>query len=186
MYRLWLWPLGLSPIFIFAWVAVKYDLAQGPILGALGLIWFPIVHAIDRKYAVKHDPEIEKNLPDPNYPSSVKINSTSQKVIGWFAFVIAIFLIAFGTNDYGNKLPSILTASVFMLIAGACLLPQKIKGYFGDVIAILVIASAIWFFFTPYKEADARPFMFAFIFGGGAAFYLFKRYKHHLKKPSHE
>jgi len=186
MYRLWLWPLGLSPIFITVWVATKYNIPIETFLAPLGLIWFPIIHAIDRKFAIKNNPEIEKELPSPGHPGNVKLNSTSQKILGWFALIVGILLVAFGTNDNGSKLPSIITAFFCLLIAGACLLPKNIKGYFGDIIALSVILSAIWFFVTPLKDDNANPIMFAFIFGGGAVIYLFKRYKNRSPKAEPE
>jgi hypothetical protein len=186
MYRLWLWPLGLSPIFIVPWVATMYNIPIETFLAPIGLIWAPIIHAIDRKYAIKNNPEIETELPYLGHPGNVKLNSTSQKILGWFALIVGILLVAFGTNDNGNKLPSIITAFFFILIAGACLLPKNIKGYFGDIIALSVILSAIWFFVTPLKDDNANPAMFAYIFGVGAVIYLFKRYKNRSPKAEPE
>jgi hypothetical protein len=75
-----------------------------------------------------------------------------------------------------NYIPAIFCG----FITGACFLPKKIRGYFGDLIALSVIGVAIWFLIIalPNPEPGQDPIMFAGIFGGLSVLHLVKRYKH--------
>ena len=110
----------------------------------------------------------------------LKLGKGSQIVIGLFSLLFMAMFLLWASTAPGEGLFNYTPAIFCGFVAGACLLPQPIKGYCGDIIAFVVILIVIWFMYValPNPEPGADPIMFALIFGGTATAYLTRRYKH--------
>ena len=109
--------------------------------------------------------------------NEISLGRGSRITIAIFSFLFALMMLPMAVNE---KTILHATPSLFcVLIVGACVLPLKIRGYCGDIIAITVIGLAVWFFWVWYKNPQPgdNPFRFAALFGGLAVAYLVKRYR---------
>jgi len=114
----------------------------------------------------------------------LKLGQGSRIVIGIFSLLFTLIFLLWATNpgklDLGfmNYTPAIFCG----VICGACFLPQKTRGYCGDLIALAVICIAIWFLIValPNPQPGQDPITFAGIFGGLSVLHLGKRYKHYF------
>ncbi|MCV6612991.1 MAG: hypothetical protein OIF55_19715 [Amphritea sp.] len=112
----------------------------------------------------------------------------SRSIIGILSIIFGLMLIPMFFDPprpelgFVNALPSLFC----FLIAGACLASSKIRGIFGDIIALSVIAMSAVFFIAWYIEpsADEDPFGFAGFFGALAVAYLFKRYRKYFSSKT--
>ncbi|MBV1875221.1 MAG: hypothetical protein KUG50_01200 [Cycloclasticus sp.] len=110
----------------------------------------------------------------------LKLGKGSKITIAVFSFIFGLMMLPMAFDPprpelgWVNTMPS----AFCFLIVGACILPDKVRGYCGDLIAGTVIGLAIWFFIVWYQDPqpDQNPFKFALVFGGISVVYLAKRY----------
>ena len=111
----------------------------------------------------------------PKQENALGLGFASRVIIAVFAFLFGLMTLPHAIAPQNNiGVLNWLFPLFCFLITGACVLPQRIRGFCGDLIAVLVIAMAIWFFFVAGPEDN--PIMFAITFGGAAMAYLVARY----------
>ena len=99
-----------------------------------------------------------------------------------FRWVLAFFSILFGFImilwAQGQETWKLMPGVFCFLIAGACILPQPVKGWCGSVVAIGVVFLAVWFFYIDYKDPQpgSSPLRFGLVFGVPALLYLLNKY----------
>ena len=95
---------------------------------------------------------------------------------------IAVFSLLFGAImllwAQGQESWKLVPAIFCFIIAGACILPQPIKGWCGNIVAIVVIVWAVTFLYLDFVDPkpDQEPMMFASLFGLPALVYLVNKY----------
>ena len=118
-----------------------------------------------------------------NNKNFLGLGKGSRISIGIVAIFFAFFSWAAAASARDPEIINYVIAVFCLSIAGGCLLPEKIRGYCGDVIALFVIFAAIWFIWISFPDPDPgdNPIKFAGIFGGMAILYLIHRYKRFFK-----
>ena len=95
---------------------------------------------------------------------------------------IAVFSLFFGAImlfvALGQESWKLVPGIFCFIIAGACILPQPIKGWCGNIVAIVVIVWAVTFFYLDFVDPNPNhePRMFASLFGLPALAYLVNKY----------
>ena len=175
MYRLWLWPLVIVGIGLASWAMVNYDLPGWLFSVALVLIGFAT--KVDLKLSGSDQREIDTVLKNVSGKGAFGLRRGSQVTLGVVSILFALMLFAWAYTAPGNKYFTNLPGLFCVLVASACLLPRKYRGYCGDIIAVLIVAIAVWFLVTtPWWEPGKKPVAFAWIYGGLSIGYLLKRY----------
>jgi hypothetical protein len=175
MYRLWLWPLVIAGISLSSWTMVEFDLPKWLFVVPLTLVGAAV--RLDLVLSGSDQRQSDTVLNNVTGQGDFGLSRGSQIALGAFALLFAIVMFAWAStapgNTYFNELPGIFC----LLVAGACLLPRKYRGYCGDLIACLVIAMAVWFLVTsPWWQPGKNPIAFAWVYGGFSVAYLVKRY----------
>jgi len=102
-------------------------------------------------------------------------------------WVLAIFSVLFGLImifwAQGQETWKLIPGVFCFFIAGLCVLPQPIKGWCGNVVAIVVVYLALWFFYVDYKDPQPEnsPIRFGLVFGLPALLYLVNKYGYLLR-----
>jgi len=114
-------------------------------------------------------------------PEELKFGIISKIILAFFALIFALMLLPLALNPIKPELGlmNFAPSGFCFLIVGACIFPAKVRGYFGDLIAVIVIGISVWFFIIWYQDPqpDQNPFKFTAIFGGLSIAYLVSRYK---------
>ncbi len=123
---------------------------------------------------------------DREVQPELKLGRGSQIVIGLFSLLFMGMFLLWASTAEGGFLLRYSPAVFCGVVAGACILPQPLKGYCGDLIAVVAILLAVWFLLTslPNPEPGESPIKFALVFGGISLVYLVRRYKHVFSKAS--
>jgi hypothetical protein len=179
MYRLWLWPLVIVGIGLSSWAMVGLSLPKW--LFVVPLILVGAAVRLDLRLSGGDKIQTDTVLKNVSGQGDFGLSRGSQIVLGVVALLFALVMFGWAStapgNVYFNKLPG----GFCLLLAGACLLPRKYRGYCGDLIACLVIAMAVWFLVTsPWWQPGKNPIAFAWVYGGFSVAYLVKRYTHRL------
>lgn len=115
--------------------------------------------------------------------SLFELSPKMRKIMAIFATVFAAtsfpFTSVLGLSELLIK--DFLMSSFCLIVVGACLSPEKIRGYFGDIIAVIIILFSIVSFVDWLRAPTLQraPFALALVFGGVALYHLKMRY---LKK----
>lgn len=107
--------------------------------------------------------------------SSLQLSLISRWIIAFFSVLFGLIMILWAQDQETWKL----IPGVFcFVIAGACILPQPIKGWCGNIVAIVVVGLAIGFFYADHQDPqlDNSPIRFAIVFGLPALAYLANKY----------
>jgi len=114
-------------------------------------------------------------------PEELKFGKVSKIIIAFFSLLFALMMLpmAFDPVKPELGLMNFAPSAFCFLIVGACIFPAKIRGYLGDLIALIIIGFSIWFFVVWYldPQPDQNPFKFSAIFGGLSMAYLANRYR---------
>jgi len=119
---------------------------------------------------------------DSNIQSQeLKLGKGSKIVIALFSFLFALMMLPMAFDPIKPELGfmNFAPSAFCFLIVGACIFPARIRGYFCDLIALIIIGISIWFFIVSYQDPQPRdnPIKFAAIFGGFSVAYLISRYR---------
>jgi len=175
MYRIWLWPVVVLGIALSSWAMVTWNLPKWIFVVPLALVGAAV--RLDLRLCGKDQRQVDTVLKNVSGHGDFGLSRGSQIAIGVFALLFAFVMFAWAStapgNFYFNRLPGVFC----ILVASACLLPRRLRGYVGDSIACLVIAFAIWFLATsPWWQSGKNPIAFAWLYGGLSVAYLLKRY----------
>jgi hypothetical protein len=175
LYRLWLWPLVVVGIALSSWVMVGLSLPRWLFVVPLTLVGAAV--RLDLRLSGADQRPTDTVLKNVSGHGDFGLSRGSQIAIGLFALLFAFIMFTWASTAPGNFYFNRLPGAFCILIAGACLLPRRLRGYCGDFIACLVIAIAIWFLATsPWWESGKNPIAFAWVYGGLSIAYLLKRY----------
>ncbi|MBK9132046.1 MAG: hypothetical protein IPM20_10500 [Gammaproteobacteria bacterium] len=175
MYRIWLWPQVIIGIGISSWAMVEYDLPKWLFVVPLALVGLAI--RLDLRLSGSDQRQTDTVLQNVSGQGDFGLSRGSQIAIGIVALLFALIMFVWASSAPGNPYFTKLPGLFCLLVAGACLLPRRYRGYCGDLIAILVLALAVWFLVTsPWWEPGQSPLAFAWVYGGVSVTYLVKRY----------
>jgi len=176
MHRLWLWPLVIAGIGLSSWAMVEYKLPNWLFVVPFALVGFAI--RLDSRLSGRDQVQTDTVLSNVTGRGDFGLSRGSQIAIGIFALLFALMMFAWASTAPGNPYFKGLPGLFFLLVAGACLLPPRYRGYCGDLIAVLILGIAVWFLVTsPWWTPDYNPLAFAWVYGGLSVAYLVKRYK---------
>lgn len=175
MYRLWLWPLVIVGIGFSSWAMVEYGLPKWLFVVPLALVGLAV--RLDLKLAGRDQIQTDTVLSNVSGAGVLGLSRGSQIALGIFALLFAFIMFAWASTAPGNTYVKGLPGLFCLLVAGACLLPRKFRGYCGDLIAALVLGIAVWFLVTSsWWEPGENPIAFAWVYGGLSVAYLVKRH----------
>ena len=178
MYRLWLWPLVIAGISFSSWAMVEFHLPRWLIVVPLTLVGAAV--RIDLRLSVSDQRQTDAVLSNVSGQGDFGLSRGSQIVLGIVALFFTLIMFAWASIAPGNPYFKSLPGLFCLLVAGACLLPRRFRGYCGDLIAFSVIGIAVWFLVTsPWWQPDKKPVAFAWVYGGTSVAYLVKRYARH-------
>jgi len=179
MYRLWLWPLVIVGIGLSSWAMVALALPKWLFVVPLTLVGAAV--KLDLRLCGRDERQTDTVLKNVSGRGVLGLSRGSQIALGAFALLFALIMFAWASTAPGNFYFNLLPAAFCLLVAGACLLPRKYRGYCGDLIACLVIAMAVWFLVTsPWWQSGKNPIAFAWVYGGLSVTYLVRRYARQL------
>lgn len=182
MHRLWLWPLVIVGIGFSSWAMVEYGLPKWLFVVPLALVGLAV--RLDLKFSGRNQIQTDTVLSNVSGRGDLGLSRGSQIAIGIFALLFAFIMFAWASTAPGNLYFKSLPGLFFLLLAGACLLPRKYRGYCGDLIAVLVIGIAVWFLVTsPWWTPGQNPVAFAWVYGGLSVAYLLRRYRRSSPTP---
>lgn len=175
VYRLWLWPLVIAGIGLSSWAMVEFNLPEWLFVIPLTLVGAAV--RIDLRLSGNDQRQSDTVLSNVSGQGDFGLSRGAQIVLGIFALLFALIMFAWASTapgkPYFNQLPGIFC----LLVAGACLLPRRFRGYCVDLIACAVVGIAVWFLVTsPWWQPGKNPVAFAWIYGGASVAYLLKRY----------
>ena len=103
------------------------------------------------------------------------LSSVSRWVLAFFSVLFGLIMVLWALGQEPWKL---LPAAFCFVIAGACVLPQPIKGWCGTILAGTIICLAVSFFYASYQDPHpgSSPLGFALGFGLPALAYLVNKY----------
>jgi hypothetical protein len=183
MYRLWLWPLVIVVIGLSSWAMVAFNLPKWLFVVPLTMVGAAV--RLDLRLCGRYQSQTDTVLKNVSGQGNFGLSRGSQIALGVFALLFALVMFAWASTAPGNFYFNRLPGAFCLLVAGACLLPRKYRGYCGDLIACLVIAMAVWFLVTsPWWQPGKNPIAFAWVYGGLSVTYLVKRYAHRLQKQN--
>jgi hypothetical protein len=179
MYRLWLWPLVIVGIGFSSWAMVRYELPKWLFTIPLALIGLAV--DLDLRLSGIDKRQTDTVLQNVTGQGVFGLSRGSQVALGIFSLLFALIMFAWASTAPGNPYFTRLPGLFCLLVAGACLLPRRYRGYCGDLIAVLVVAIAVWFLVTsPWWEPGRSPLAFAWVYGGLSVAYLVKRYARYV------
>jgi hypothetical protein len=183
MYRIWLWPLVIIGIGASSWAMVDYDLPEWLFVVPLALVGVAI--RLDLRLSGSDQRQTDTVLQNVSGQGDFGLSRGSQIALGLVALLFALIMFAWASSAPGNPYFSKLPGMFCLLVAGASLLPRRFRGYCGDLIAILVLALAVWFLVTsPWWEPGQNPLAFAWVYGGLSVAYLVKRYARYFSRQN--
>jgi hypothetical protein len=176
MHRLWLWPLVIAGIGLSSWAMVEYDLPKWLFVVPLALVGFAV--RLDLRLSGSDQIQTDTVLSNVSGRGDFGLSRGSQIAIGIIALLFALIMFAWASTAPGNPYFKSLPGLFCLLVAGACLLPRRYRGYCGDLIAVLVLVIAVWFLVTSsWWTPGQNPLAFAWVYGGLSVAYLVKRYR---------
>jgi hypothetical protein len=176
MHRLWLWPLVIVGIGISSWAMVEYRLPKWLFLVPLALVGLAV--RLDLKLSGRDQIQTDTVLSNVSGGGDFGLSRGSQIALGVFALLFAFIMFAWSSTAPGSPYFNSLPGLFCLLVAGACVLPAKYRGYCGDLIAVLVLGIAVWFLVTAsWWTPGQNPLGFAWVYGGLSVAYLLRRYR---------
>lgn len=160
---------------------VTYDLPKWLLIVPLTLIGFAV--QVDLKLARVTERETDTVLKNVSGEGDLGLSRGSQITVGIFALLFALIMFLWASTAPGNPYFNNLPGTFCLLVAGACLLPRGIRGFCGDIIAVMALGLVIGFLATSsWGEPGSNPIAFAVVYGGLSIAYLGKRYARHFGK----
>jgi len=183
MYRVWLWPLVIACIGLSSWAMVEYEPPKWLFVVPLAVVGVAI--RLDLWLSGNDQRQTDTVLSNVTGQGDFGLSRGSQITLGVVALLFGLIMFAWAStapgDTYFNKLPGLFC----LLVAGACLLPSKYRGYCGDLIAFIVIGLAVWFLVaSPWWQPGKNPLAFAWIYGGLSVAYLLRRHARRAKSNS--
>ena len=175
MYRLWLWPLVILGIGLSSWAMVAFDLPKW--LFVVPLTFVGTAVRLDLKLSGADQRQSDTVLENASGKGDFGLSRGSQIALGLVAVLFALIMYAWASTAPGNPYFNSLPALFCILVAGACLLPPRLRSYCGDLIAVSVLSLAVWLLVTsPWWQPGKNPIAFAWVYGGISVAYLVKRH----------
>ena len=175
MYRLWLWPLVIVGIGFSSWAMVEFALPKWLFVVPLAMVGLAV--RLDLRLSGSDQRQTDTVLVNVAGQGDFGLSRGSQVALGIFAVLFSLIMFAWASTAPGDPYFTNLPGLFCLLVAGACLLPRRYRGYCGDLVAFLVIGIAIWFLVTsPWWQPGSSPLAFAWVYGGLSVAYLVRRY----------
>lgn len=128
------------------------------------LIGSPVCKALEN---TRMNEEVKEN--------ELSLSPVSRRIVACVSVLFGLMMLLWAQGQEAWKF----TPALFcFIIAGACVLPQPIKGWCGNIIAVVIIALAMGFFYADHldPQPDHSPVRFALVFGLPAIAYLVNKY----------